>query len=198
MRKTIVVSLILLLLFGAGAIWPYTALYDIATKAEAGDTAGVSERIDFAAVRRSLTGQIINAYIRLSGIKVAPGGITAAVAGSVADPMVEKLMSPEALVDLLRNGWPRAALADAPPGFAGIGSANFGNWWALFASSEYGLSGFSVSLPVEKPVAQQFRVYLSLSRQGWRLSGLDLPEEILTKVTEQLIARSGVPSAGNR
>ena len=198
MRKTIVVLLVLLLVFGAGAIWPFTALYDIATKAEAGDASAVSERIDFAALRRSLTRQIIDTYIRLSGIKVAPGGITAAVAGSVADPLVEKLISPEALIDLLRNGWPGAALPERPAGFAGLSSANFGNWWALFANSEYGLSGFSVSLPVEKPVAQQFRVYLSLSRQGWRLSGLDLPEEILTKLTEQLIGRGGLPSAGNR
>jgi hypothetical protein len=198
MRKTIVVLLVLLLVFGAGAIWPFTALYDIATKAETGDAAGVSERIDFAALRRSLTRQIINAYIRLSGIKVAPGGITAAVAGSIADPLVEKLVSPEALIDLLRNGWPGAALPERPPGLAAIGSASFGNWWALFANSEYGLSGFSVSLPVEKPEAQQFRVYLSLSRQGWKLSGLDLPEEIVTKLTEQLIGRSGLPSAVNR
>jgi hypothetical protein len=198
MRKTIVVLLVLLLVFAAGALWPFTALYDIATKAEAGDTAGVSERIDFAALRRSLTGQIINAYIRLSGIKVAPGGITAALAGSVADPLIEKLISPEALLDLLRNGWPGAALPERPPGLAAIGSASFNNWWALFASSEYGLSGFSVSLPVEKPAAQQFRVYLALTRQGWKLSGLDLPEDILAKLTEQLIGRGGLPTAGNR
>jgi hypothetical protein len=195
MRKTIVVSLVLLLVFGAGAVWPFAALYDIATKAEVGDAAGVSERIDFAAVRRSLTRQIISAYIRLSGIKVSPSGITTAVAGSVADPIVEKLISPAAMLDLLRNGWPGAAIPERPPGLAGIGSASFGNWWALFANSEYGLSGFSVSLPVEKPQAQQFRIYLSLSRQGWKLSGLDLPDDILTKLTEQLIARGGVPTA---
>jgi hypothetical protein len=198
MRKTIVVSLVLLLVFGAGTVWPFAALYDIATKAEAGDAVGVSERIDFASVRRSLTRQIISTYIRLSGMRVSPTGITTAVAGSLADPIVEKLISPEALLDLLRNGWPGAAIPERPPGLAGIGSASFGNWWALFANSEYGLSGFSVSLPVEKPVAQQFRVYLSLSRQGWKLSGLDLPDDILTKLTEQLIARGGIPTAGNR
>jgi hypothetical protein len=198
MRKTIVVLLVLLLVFIAGAIWPFTALYDIATKAEAGDAAAVSERIDFVALRRSLTRQIITAYLRLSKIKVDASGITTAVAGSVADPIVAKLISPEALLDLLRNGWPGAAIPERPPGLAGIGSASFGNWWALFANSEYGLSGFSVSLPVEKPQAQQFRVYLSLSRQGWRLSGLDLPEDIVTKLTEQLIGKGGLPTAVNR
>lgn len=197
MRKTIVVSLVLLLLFLAGAIWPFAAIYDIALKAEAGDAAGLSERIDFTAVRRSLVRQIIAAYLRLSKIRVDPTGLTTALAGSIADPIVEKLISPAALTDLLRNGWPGAALPDRPPGFVGIGSANFSNWWALFADSEYGLSGFSVSLPVEKPQAQRFRVRLKLSRQGWKLSGIDLPEDILTKLTEQIVARGGVPKASD-
>jgi len=198
MRKTIVVSLVLLLLFLAGAIWPFAAIYDIALKAEAGDAAGLSERIDFRAVRRSLVRQIIAAYFRLTKIKVDPTGFTTALAGSIADPIVEKLISPAALTELLRNGWPAAALSDRPPGFVGIGSANFSNWWALFADSEYGLSGFSVSLPVEKPQTQRFRVHLALSRRGWKLSGIDLPEDILTKLTEQIIARSGVPKGSGR
>jgi hypothetical protein len=198
MRKTIVVSLVVLLVFLAGAVWPFTALYDIATKVEAGDAAGVSARIDFGAVRRSLARQIIAAYLRVTQTKVDPNGFTAALAGSVADPIMAKLITPEALIDLLRNGWPGAALPDRPAGLAGISSAHFGNWWALFADSEYGVSGFSVSLPLEKPQAQRFRIHLALSRQGWKLSGIDLPDEILTKLTEQLIARNGVPAAGDR
>ena len=184
--------------FFAGAIWPFAALYDIATKAEAGDAAGVSERIDFAAVRRSLVRQIITAYLRISKIAVDPNGLTSAIAGSVADPIVEKLISPQALTDLLRNGWPAAALPDRPPGLAGLSSAHFGNWWALFADSEYGLvrvlglapAGKAASAAVSSPISR-------LSRQGWKLSGLDLPDEILTKLTEQVVARGGVPTAAD-
>jgi len=83
MRKTIAGVLVLLVIFLAGAIWPFTALYDIATKAEAGDAAALNQRIDLPAFRRSLTGQLIRTYIRLSGIKVNPGGIAAGVAGSI-------------------------------------------------------------------------------------------------------------------
>jgi hypothetical protein len=198
MRKTIIVTLALLLAFLAGAIWPFTALYDIARKAEARDVQGLNERINFPALRRSLTGQIISAYIRISGINVSPTGVTAALAGSIADPIVEKMISPEALAELLRTGWPGAVLpAEQPAGLQGLSPDRLGSAWALFANSNYGISGFSVSVPADMPVAQQFRIYLSLSKQGWRLSGLDMPEELVNSLTQQLISRGGIPSARN-
>jgi hypothetical protein len=201
MRKTILVVSVVVLAGLAGAIWPFTALYDIARKAEARDVPGLTERIDFPALRRSLTGQIVRAYIRVTGVNVNPTGITAALAGSVADPIVEKLISPEALVELLRTGWPHAVMPEKPAGLAGLeglSADRLGSAWALFASSNYGISGFSVSVPADKPAAQQFRVYLSLSKQGWRLAGLDMPEEIMNGLTQQLISRRGIPSARNQ
>jgi len=197
MRKTIVVSLVLLLIIVAGAAWPFTALYDIAMKAEAGDAAALNERIDLLAFRRSLTGQLIRTYIRLSGVKVNPGGIAAGVAGSIVDPIVEKLMTPQLLANMLRTGWPSTVLPERPAGFEGLSAVNAGNFWALFASSNYGISGFSVSVPPDAPVARQFRVYLSLSKQGWKLSGLDMPEDIQVKLVEQLIGQRA-PGAGTR
>jgi hypothetical protein len=44
------------------------------------------------------------------------------------------------------------------------------------------------------PAAQQYRVTLSLSKQGWRLSALDMPEQIQVKLVEQLLAQR-VPTA---
>jgi hypothetical protein len=197
MRKTIVVTLVLVLAFIGGAIWPFTALYDIATKAQARDVPGLTERIDFPALRRSLSGQIIRAYIRISGVNVSPTGVTAALAGSIADPIVEKLISPETLADLLGSGWPTSMAPERPPGLEGLSPDRLGSAWALFVNSEYGISGFSVSVPTDKPAAQQFRIYLALSRKGWRLSGLDMPDELVNNLTQQLISRRGIPSARN-
>jgi hypothetical protein len=197
MRKTIAVVLVLLVIFVAGAIWPFTALYDIATKAEAGDAAALNQRIDLPAFRRSLTGQLIRTYIRLSGIKVNPGGIAAGVAGSIVDPIVEKLLTAEVLANMLRTGWPTSVLPERPAGLEGFGSLHAGNFWVLFAGSNYGVSGFSVSVPPDAPVARQFRVYLSLSKQGWKLSALDLPEDIQVKLVEQLIGQRA-PGVGAR
>jgi hypothetical protein len=189
--------LILLLVFVGGAVWPFTALYDIAMKAEAGDAVALNERIDSPALRRSLTSQLIRTYIRLSGIKVNPSGIAAGVAGSIVDPIVEKLLTPQVLANMLRTGWPSTVIPERPAGLEGLGSLKASSFWALFASSNYGLSGFSVSIPPDAPAAQQFRVTLSLSKRGWRLSGLDLPEQIQIKLVEQLIGQRA-PSAGAR
>jgi hypothetical protein len=194
MRKTFAILLLLALIFVAGAIWPFTALYDIAAKAEAGDAAAVSQRLDMPTLRRSLTSQLIRTYIRISGIKVNPGGIVAGVAGSVVDPIVEKLITPEVLTSMLHTGWPGTVLPERPAGLQGLSSVKSGGFWALFLNSNYGISGFSVSVPPDVPATQQYRVTLSLSKQGWRLSGLDLPEPIQVKLVEQLIAQR-VPSA---
>jgi Protein of unknown function (DUF2939) len=194
MRKTLAVVVVLSLIFVAAAVWPFTALYDIATKAEAADSVALNERLDLPALRRSLTNQLIRTYIRISGIRVNPGGIIAGVAGSIVDPIVEKLMTPEVLTAMLRTGWPGTVLAERPAGLRGLASVRSDSLWALFLSSNYGLSGVSVSVPPNMPAAQQYRVTLSLSKQGWRLSALDMPEQIQVKLVEQLLAQR-VPSA---
>jgi hypothetical protein len=197
MRKTLVIVIILVLMFVAGAVWPFTALYDLAAKAEAGDVAGLNQRLDLPALRRALTGQLIRTYIRISGVKVNPGGIVAGVAGSVVDPIIEKLMTPEILTAMLRTGWPGTVLPERPAGLQGLGSIKSASLWPLFLNSNYGISGFSVSVPPEMPPEQQYRLTLSLSKQGWRLSRLDLPDQIQVKLVEQLIGQR-VPGANNR
>jgi Protein of unknown function (DUF2939) len=197
MRKALAIVLVLVLMLAAGAVWPFTALYDLAAKAEAGDAAGVDQRLDLPALRRSLTSQLIRTYIRVSGVKVNPGGIVAGVAGSVVDPIIEKLMTPEILIAMLRTGWPGSVLPERPPGLQGLGSIKSGSLWALFLNSNYGISGFSVSIPPDMSPEQQYRLTLSLSKQGWRLSRLELPDPIQVKLVEQLIGQRA-PSAANR
>ena len=197
MRKTLAIVFVLVLIFAAGAAWPFTALYDLAAKAEAGDAAALNQRLDLPSIRRSLTRQLIRTYIRISGIRVSPGGIVAGVAGSIVDPIIEQLMTPEIFIAMLRTGWPGGVLPERPAGLQGLGAVKSGSVWALFLNSEYGLSGFSVSVPPDMPPEQQYRLTLSLSKQGWRLSGLDMPEQLQVKLVEQLIAQRA-PSAANR
>src|SRR4051812_32714739 len=197
MRKTLAVVVVLSLIFVAAAVWPFTALYDIATKAEAADSAALNERLNQPALRRSLTNQLIRTYIRISGIRVNPGGIIAGVAGSIVDPIIEKLMTPEILTAMLRTGWPGTVLPERPAGLQGLGSIKSASLWPLFLNSNYGISGFSVSVPPEVPPEQQYRLTLSLSKQGWRLSRLDLPDQIQVKLVEQLIGQRA-PGAADR
>jgi Protein of unknown function (DUF2939) len=196
MRKTIIVGLALFSAWAAAAIWPFATLYGLARSVHDRDVAGVTERVDFPELRRSLTTQIIQTYIRITGIKVNPHGIIAAIAGTIADPIVEQIVSPEAFADMLRTGWPSGVLAEKPPtDSAGLGLVRVGSAWALFANSEYGVGRFWVSLPIDLPAADQFRLRLTLSGMQWRLSGLDLPERVRVKLAEQLAQQQGRPIA---
>ena len=88
----------------------------------------------FDAVRRSLTDQIVAAYVRRSGIRISPfAQHMAAGALGIADPVVKKLVSPEALSEMLAAGWPVAAVREPPPpGTLGITMSTVGTFWQIF------------------------------------------------------------------
>jgi hypothetical protein len=91
------------------------------------DVNTVVRYVNFERVRGSLTEQIASAYMRVSGIPTSPLAQQAVVVGlSVADPVIRKLVSPEALSDFLAVGWPVTVVPD-PPTARGCGWVRFGS-----------------------------------------------------------------------
>jgi hypothetical protein len=84
--------------------WP---LYDIFVLLRAFETRNfetLRQNVYFDSVRRSLSDQIIVAYIQRSGIQLPP--LARAVPGAalaIADPVVAKIVSPEALSEFLTS-----------------------------------------------------------------------------------------------
>ena len=83
---------------------PLIALYDIASAIEDRDAVALTERIDFPAVRRSLTKQIVQEYLKLTGKKLPLQAIGKRLMVSAADPLIARLMTVRALLDLLNKG----------------------------------------------------------------------------------------------
>jgi hypothetical protein len=110
-------------------------------------------------------------------------GLLGMAAGAAADPLIAQLVTPQALIDLLRVGWPKGVIADAPAGISAPRLDALGNVFGLYAASEYGLGEFRLGLPLDTPPSQRLRVRLALSHWTWQLSGLDLPPEL----TDQLL-----------
>ena len=107
---------------------------------------------------------------------------------SIADPIVAKLMTPEAFVDFLKKGWPTAAFPDgAPPGIVGISTDSFGTAWQTFASTEYGFGRFDVVVPITAPTERQFNLRFRLSQWRWRLKAIGLPASIQEQLADELI-----------
>src|SRR4030095_7155457 len=103
-------------------------------------------RVDFPAVRRSLTAQIVRTYLRITGKTGQSGSIAeqlaVSVGASLADPIAAKLGSRETFVDLLRDGKPSGVLSEDAPSVGGLSSEAVKSLWRVYANSELGIARF--------------------------------------------------------
>jgi hypothetical protein len=189
MHKTIWSLVVLCVLWLGYVMWPIHDLVQLASAVETRNVEVVTSYVNFRAVRASLTRQIVEAYLKRAGIKVNPlvQGAAAGAASSIADPIVAKLISPEALSALLSNGWPVTALPDKPAGAIGLSVQSVGTGWQIFALSEYGVGRFEVAVPATLPPAQRFALAFRLNNWRWRLAGITLPENIQVLLADELI-----------
>jgi hypothetical protein len=191
MRNTIVALAALAALWLAYIVWPFASLFEVVRAAQAGDVAKIEQRVDFPALRRSLTGQLVATYARLAGARLDRGGMMAGISSSLADPLVEQLVTPAVLAQVMKSGWPKAVLPDQPVGVAGLDPDALGNVWQLYFNSDYGLGEVRFAVPVREPKAKQFRVRLALSGWTWKLTGLDLPHSLQERLARELIRQQG-------
>jgi len=200
------------LLFCVYAASPYVALYGLAKAVETKDVAAINERVNFQAVRQSLSKQIVAAYLRATG-KGQPDGTASPFAGmaagagaSIVDPLIAPLVTAEALMNVLENGWPAAlsgnAPADSAPGAAGPSGFSLDPTRFLTAEGVRRLfiaaesRGFRVVLfgvPFDQPPNERIKLQFRLSNFAWRLVGIELPEAIRARVAQELIKKN--PSA---
>ena len=197
MRKTIATVLILGLVWIGYTAWPIYDLLMLVRAIETRDVETVTRHVYFEAVRVSLTNQVVAAYVRRTRINLSPlaEGMAARALG-IADPIVKKLISPEALSELLGIGWPVTVVPDPPPGTIGITRSTIGTVWQIFENSEYGLARFEVTAPSVLPQQQRFHLTFRLLQWRWRLVAVTLPENIQNLLGDELAKalRTPVPN----
>jgi hypothetical protein len=189
MRKLLAALAVILVLLAAYSAWPFVGLYGLARAVQNRDIAAINAQADFPSIRRSLIGQITQAYFRVSGRKPPDSilaGIAVSVVASIAAPIVEGLVTPENLVALLARGWPEKGAGDKPADIAGL-ALPVGNIWQLYRNTEYGTLWARVSVPVDRPPEKQFRLQLRLSGTNWVLSSVDLPAELQDRLAQELV-----------
>ncbi|QQN73031.1 DUF2939 domain-containing protein [Croceicoccus sp. YJ47] len=103
MRKLLALLLFAGLLFGG---WYYAspryALHRLEQAARDGDAAALEERVDFAALRGSLVSELDEEIGARGGSPLERLG--ARIAGVAAGPVVDRLVTPEGVARLLREG----------------------------------------------------------------------------------------------
>lgn len=193
MRWTLRISFLLFLAWAIFLVSPFVALYDLAKAVEANDMARISERVNFRALRISLSRQIVSAYLKTPEGQQELGELDRRFiteAGTAAiNPLVEEMLTPQALADLLEDGWPQQVTGNdagaASPVSLDLGS--FGKAWRVFISSEsQGFRSITIPLPEGEPKERQFRLTLRLSGTTWRLTGVELPHAL----RDELIKRA--------
>ena len=112
---------------------PLIALHGIASAVEARDA---SERLEFPALRRSLTKQIVAEYLKLTGKKLPIQAMARTLVVSVADPIVARLMTVRAILDLLGKG-DAGEKAKLPIDRAPFTASSFQSLWRLWLESDY-------------------------------------------------------------
>ncbi|MGE7413020.1 DUF2939 domain-containing protein [Methylobacterium tarhaniae] len=200
-------GLAILLLWIAYGASPYVALYRISQAVQAHDTAALEQRVNFRTLRLSLTRQAhaaaVEAIAARRDLSPRERTILTEASGALAGPLVESLVTPATLIDLLDDGWPvRAGLArDAAPageaaaapeaqrggGALGLHASTFSQLFALFRSSEpRGFRGMVVSYPPDRPLENRFRLRLRLRGWTWRLVDLELPGALRERISQRL------------
>ncbi len=70
--------------------------------------------------------------------------------------------------------------------------ASLENAQALFFASEWrGFFTYLIALPLDRPMADRFRLEMRLSGLTWRVVGLELPVAVRDRIVQQIIARGG-------
>jgi hypothetical protein len=188
MRKTLATVVVIGLVLTGYTAWPLYDLFVLVRAIETRDVDTVTRHVYFDAVRISLTNQVVAAYVRRTGIQISPlARNMAAAALGIADPIVKKLISPEALSELLAVGWPVTVAPDPPPGTVGITRSTMGTVWQIFGNSEYGFGRFEVAEPAALPQQQRFGLTFRLLQWRWRLVGVTLPENIQNLLADELV-----------
>ena len=148
MRWTLRIAAILAVLLLAYAIWPVVGFFRIASAIEARDAPALAKRVDFRALRKNLTKQVVAAYLQLTGKEKKLGllgkGLALGIGTSYAQPIIARLLTEQSFIDLLSKGEGGAGIkvpAEFVPFSANAMKSGWQTWWA----SEYGLGDYYVA-----------------------------------------------------
>ena len=186
MRWAVGITVLLVVLLAIYVASPLVALYRIGSAVETRDAAALEERIHFPSVRRSFKKQIVTAYRELTGKPLPLNAMVSRAAMSAADPIVARLMTIHALLDLLGKG-EAGKNVKVPIDRVPLSSHSLDNVWRLWVNSDYLGKTFYIYLPPDGPRTDQFRVKLRLRDWYWTIVGIELPNKLTKRLATELI-----------
>jgi hypothetical protein len=192
MRWTFRISFLLLLSWAIFVVSPFVALYDLSKAVQTKDIGRITERVNFNALRASLARQIFGEYLKTQDISERDRQMAAQAGAAALNPVLEQLLTPQALIDLLEDGQLQQIQQAGADGQAiRFNPGSLEQAWRIFALSEsQGFRAITIPLTPDEPRDRQFKVTLRLSGTTWRLTGIDLPPSLQKELRKRAAVAS--------
>jgi hypothetical protein len=125
---------------------------------------------------------------RAGAISAADRQAAVTALAALADPIMEQLLTPGGILDLLWTTTREQAPApEARPGRIRLASRSLAE--LVGASRWRGFRNIYFTLPPDQAPERRFRLQFRLSRLKWRLISVDLPERVRQRLAAQLLER---------
>jgi hypothetical protein len=180
-----VIILVSLVVYVGSAVWSAKALVEAARSGNAGE---ILARTDLPRVKRSLTDQIVAAYLDRLGakrpIKPLERMLANTYGASIADALVSKLLTEENLTRLLRTGTVGDASQNTQVGnLASLANLEPSALRLLGRISPIKLVEVAILLGDDR---ESGAIHMRFEGDGWKLSGVQLPAAALRALAESL------------
>jgi hypothetical protein len=195
MRILIRSAIPLVILVAAYWGWALAGAAQLASAASRGDAEAVIERIDLKGLSNSLSSQISRAWLEqnpeLQKLLALKGGGGVVVNAAAAEMLLRAFLTPENLAALLNQGagaggHDTGALLRMPA----LGEAFRGGGLIETVTHSYFDGPRSFVVGLDSPDGR-YGVHMNLSGATWRLSGLDIPDQVTARVARQIADRVG-------
>jgi Protein of unknown function (DUF2939) len=180
---------VLILIYLGSAAW---SLAGLAAAARAGDGAAVMDLTDVPALNRSLTNQIVAAYLERIGTtrRISPMEkmLVNTFGTSVADAMVAKMLTADRLTQLLRTGGlDRTAGVPNLGGLPALADLATEDWLSLLGRLSF-VQPVLLAIRVSRTSDPDTYAAVNLHYQGfgWKLSGIVLPKAVVRDLAASL------------
>lgn len=187
--KRILASVALLIALSVSfVISPFIGMSRLRTAIDARNAAELSDRVDFRRVRNSLSDQIVETYLKVSGrseqLGVLGSSLAAGLGRSLAEPLLAEIVNPEGMLRFLNS----SGVSVLPTGLTSF-SLGTATAWQLFLATEYGFGNAYVTLPLNTNPTEQYRVRLQILQWNWKLTAIELPERVRIELAKELQKR---------
>jgi hypothetical protein len=194
MRNFVRAAIVLVILVAAYWGWALIGAAELASAASRGDADAVMQRVDLLALTRSLSAQVARAFLdqnpQFKKLPAIEQGFVRSAGAGAAEALLREILAPQNIAALLKEG--RASLPDS--GASGWRMPPLSEAFRAGPLNALTNSYFDgpLSFVVELMSAEgRYYVHLRLSGTTWRLSGLDVPEDVSARLAREIARRIG-------